>query len=390
LDINNLYSQEEAVCRENPVARKGENMEKSILEGGIEEIEEIKEQVVELNKCKQRKVELDTKEKEAEKKIAKKEKAIEDEIKRVTRQRREQLEATFDEQLENLNEKMKTAESNKEKAKKKAVAQRINEETADVRSEEEELQIAGRSVFKQENIPLLYNNRLFFALYFPSGVGDLGLILLTLALAFFVVPFGIYTLFFDGMGTLYLGLIYILTILVFGGIYLIVNKKKYKHLDALNRVREMRKKIRESKKKQRNIKRRIEKDEDESSYDLEAFDQEIEGYRKNINELYEKKKAALLEFDNETAKEIRRQITEAEEEELNALKEEYQKIYDEGKENVERLNELSVKLSTEYEGVLGREVLEVEKLDLMAQAIREGRAENIGEAKDVKEEAKEQ
>ena len=358
-------------------------MEKSILEGGIEEIEEIKEQVLELNKRKQRKVELDTKEKEAERKVAKKEKAMEDEIKRVTRQRREQLESTFDEQLENLNEKMKTAESNKEKAKKKAVAQRIDTETADVRSEEEELHLTGRSVFKQENIPLLYNNRLFFALYFPSGIGDFGLILLTLALTFFVVPFGIYTLFFDGMGTLYLGLIYIVTILVFGAIYLIVNKKKYKHLDALNRVREMRKKIRESKKKQRKIKRRIEKDQDESSYDLEAFDQEIEGYRNHITELYDKKKAALLEFDNETAKEIRRQITEEEKEELQGLKEEYRRIYDEGKENLEKMNELSVKLSTEYESILGREVLKVDRLDAMAEAIREGKAENIGEARDV-------
>ncbi len=363
-------------------------MEKTILEGGIEEIEEIKEQVIELKNCKQGKHALEEKEKEAEKHIAKKENAIEGEIKKITRQRREQLEATFDEQLENLSKKLETVESNKEKAKKKAVIQRINAETAEVRNEGEELHLAGRSVFKQEKIPLLYNNRLFFALYFPSGLGDIGLIILTLALSFFVIPFGIYTIFFDGMGTLYLGLIYIAAILIFGGMYLIVGKKKYKHLDALNRVREMRKKIRESKKKQRKIKRQIEKDEDESFYDLKEFDQEIEEYQKAINELLEKKKAALLEFDNETAKEIHRQIAEANEEELRALKEEYRRIYEEGKENLERLNELSVKLSTEYEGILGKEVLEVGTLDLMAEAIREGKAENIGEAKDVIKEPK--
>ncbi|SDZ23975.1 hypothetical protein SAMN05192546_1195, partial [Tindallia californiensis] len=36
-------------------------------------------------------------------------------------------------------------------------------------------------MFKQEHIPGLYNNRLFFALYFPQGMGDIGIIILTLA-----------------------------------------------------------------------------------------------------------------------------------------------------------------------------------------------------------------
>jgi len=360
--------------------RKDEKMENTILQGGIKEIEEIKEQVVELNRRKEQKNELETKEKELENSISRKEKDIEDEIKNVTRQRREKLEATFDEQVNSLEEQLKKVETKKEKRKKKAVLKRIDSETADFRSEDEELQLEARAIFKEENIPLLYNNRLFFALYFPSGVGDFGIVILALALAFFVVPFGIYSLFFEGMGSLYLALSYIGVILVFGGIYLLISKMKYKHLDALKRVREIRQKIRESKKKQRKIKRKIEKDDDESFYDLEEFDKEIADYKNAIAELLEKKKAALLEFDTDTAKEIRRQITEAHEEELKDLKEEYRKIYNEGKENLEKLNELSRKLSTEYESILGKEFLQVDKLDTMAKLIEEGKAKNIGEA----------
>ncbi|NBG88176.1 hypothetical protein [Isachenkonia alkalipeptolytica] len=358
-------------------------MDKRILEGGIEEVEGIKEQLTELNNCRERENELEVKEKEAQQNLTQKENAVESEIKSVTRQRREELESTFDKQLESVQGKLKKVEANKEKAKKKAMSQRIHEETADLRKEEEELSLAGRAVFKEKNIPLMYNNRWFFALYFPSGLGDIGIVILTLALAFFAVPFGIYNIFFEGMGTLYLGMSYVIAILVFGGLYLIISKTKYKHLDALKRVKEIRKQIRENQKEQRKIKRQIEKDEDENPYDLKEFDREIEEYKKSIQELTEKKKKALQEFDEETAQEIQRQIKETHEEELKALKEAYQRIYDERKDNLEKLNNLSVKVSTEYESILGKEVLTVEKLDKMAETIREGKAENIKEAKEV-------
>ena len=102
------------------------------------------------------------------------------------------------------------------------------------------------------------------------------------------------------------------------------------------------------------------KDKDESHYELGEFDQEIEAYQRTINELLEQKKKALLDFDNGTAEEIRQQITADHEEELNALKTEYREVYDKGKENLEKLNRTSVKISTEYEGVLGKEFLTLE------------------------------
>lgn len=357
-------------------------MEFNILQGGLKEIEEAKQLIVELNKHKDIESELQAHEKQIESSISKKEKDIADEINKVTNQRLEQLKSTFDEQLKSVDEKLTSLESKKEKAKKKAMIQRIDFETSDFRSEDEELQLNAKSAFKEEKIPSLYNNRLFFALYFPSGLGDFGIILLTLALTFFVVPFGIYSLFFEGMGSLYLAFSYIGVILIFGGIYLKVSKTKYNHLEALNKVKEMRIKIKENKKKERKIKRKIKKDTDESPYDLNEFDKEIEEYKGSRAELLEKKTAALLEFDTNTAKEINRQITEAHDDESNSLKDQYQKIYNDRKENLERLNELSLKLSTNYESIMGKEFLQIEKLDSMAKAIKDGDAKNIEEALD--------
>ncbi|MEN1760331.1 hypothetical protein [Anoxynatronum sibiricum] len=355
-------------------------MESSVLKGGIQEIAVIKENVAELDNCIEQNALLRDREIQMEKSISKKENAIEDEIKKVTRQRKTQLEAAFDEQIDTVSVKLKNVESNKEKAKKKAIMQRIDMETADFRSEDEELHLAGKSVFKQEKIPFLYNNRLFFALYFPSGIGDAGIILLTLVIAFFAIPFGLYYAFFEGMGMLYLALSYMGVILVFGGIYLTVGKTKYKHLEALHRVRAMRRSIQESKKRQRKIKRQIMKDKDESHYELGDFDQEIENYKQAVNELMEQKIKALREFDNATAEEIKQQIIATNEETLQSLKTEYQEVYDQGKENLEKLNRLSVKISTEYEGVIGKEFLTLPKLELMEEAINAGNASNIAEA----------
>jgi len=94
-------------------------MESNILKGGLQEIATIKESVIELNDCTEQKKALEMKEKQLERSIAKKEKDIEDEIKKVTHQRREQLEASFDEQINNVKAKLKNVESKREKAKKK-------------------------------------------------------------------------------------------------------------------------------------------------------------------------------------------------------------------------------------------------------------------------------
>lgn len=355
-------------------------MESNTLMGGIEELSVIKQKVIELNNCIEQKKTLEIEETQLEKRIEKKENEVSDEVTKVIRQRRMETEATIDAQIENVNEQLKKVQTNKERSKKKAVIQRIDVETADHRSEEEELNLGGKSIFKQENIPFLYNNRLFFALFFPRGIGDFGIILLSLAIAFFAIPFGVYYALFDGMNVMYLALCYICTIIIFGGIYLILGKTKCKHKAALDRVRNMRKRIQESKRKQRKIKQQIRNDKDESGYGLEEFDREIDNLQLSISELLEQKKTVLADFDNVTSQSIKEQIISSYQEELNGLKAEYRQVYEQNKENLDRLNKLSLNISAEYEGYLGKEFLSIEKLEQLEEIISNGSAKTISEA----------
>ena len=355
-------------------------MKTNLLMGGIEDLGVIKQKVLELNNCIEQKKTLEALENRLEKSITKKENEISDEVTKVTRQRRVQTEATIDERINSVDEKLKKVQSNKEKTKKKAVIQRIDVETAEHRSEEEELNLGGKSIFKQENIPFLYNNRLFFALFFPRGLGDFGIILLSLSIAFFAIPFGVYSVLFNRMNVIYLAFCYILSIGIFGGLYFALGKTKCKHQAALDRVREMRKKIQESKTKQRKIKSQIRKDKDESSYGLEEFDSEIENLQLSIGELLEQKKKALSDFDNATSRSIKDQIVSSHEDELDGLKAEYSKVYEQNKENLDRLNKLSLNIAAEYEGYLGKDFMSLEKIEQMEEILTAGSAKTIAEA----------
>ncbi len=355
-------------------------MESNLLLGGIEELRVIKQKVIELNNCIEQKKTLDAKELELEKSIEKKEKEITDEVTKVTRQRRTQIEVSIDEQINSVNEKLKKIQTNKDKTKKKAVVQRIDTETAAHRSEEEELNLGGKSIFKQENIPYLYNNRLFFALFFPKGIGDFGIILLSLAVAFFAIPFGVYYLLFDGMDVMYLALCYICAIVIFGGIYLVLGKTKCKHKAALDRVRDMRKKMQDSRRKQQKIRRQIRNDKDESSYGLEEFDSEIKNLQLSMSELSDQKKAVLSDFDSITSKRIEDQIISSHENELNDIKAESHKVYEQNKSNLDHLNKLSLSISAEYEGYLGKEFLTMEKIEQLEEIMLNGSVKTISEA----------
>lgn len=355
-------------------------MESKVLLGGIEEVTQIKEKVIELNACIEKKNLLDSKEKQLEKSISKKESLISDEIFKTLKIRRNQIESSFNEQISAISNKIADVQAIKEKTKKKKVLQRMDAETAQLRVEEKELSEEIKSLLKREKISSLLNNRLFYALYFPGSLQDLAYIVFSLVIAFFVIPFAIYFAFFSEQNMIYLALSYIISILVFGGLYLFVGKIRYKHVDVFGDVVSLRKqkfmKIRE----QNQIRRSIRKDKDESSYNLDSYEKEIEHYQSTLAQLAEKKKEALVQFDEQTMQEIKATITNSHADELSALKDEYQTTYEDNKANLARLNYLKSIIATEYESVLGKENLTLEKLNQIEQALKLNHASTISEA----------
>ena len=97
----------------------------SILTDGIDKLNEVKDQLIELSRMKTRYDSLTKEESDLEKAIKDLEKAIEDETLDTTNNRRLEIEATFNKQIDNSKAKIKKINDKRDKVKSTKVSERI-------------------------------------------------------------------------------------------------------------------------------------------------------------------------------------------------------------------------------------------------------------------------
>ena len=182
-------------------------------------------------------------------------------------------------------------------------------------------------------------------------------------------------------GVLGIALIYIIDILLFGGIYIMLNNiLKEKHLQTLKEIKSFRHQYRVNRKKMKTIKKGIRKDNDESSYGLEQYDTQLVKIEEEIARIAEEEKNALVKFENTVVNQIVEEIKGRYQEELDSLKVAYESTCEEQKETEEKVKEISLMLSKQYETYLGKEVLTVAMLDRLIAHMEAGEATTIKEA----------
>ena len=356
-------------------------MDTNILSSGIEVLISIKEKIVELNSYKEKKNSLLMAEDKLEKGIKNREKALSDEIASTTKKRKEEIEATFQSQIEQVRSRMRKIRNKKEKSKSKKVKERIELETADLREQQKQLVNESKAVFKQDKVPALCNSRLFYALYMPKGMGDYLIILLALLIVLLGIPSLIYFVLIPTEKLIYLLLIYILTVIIFGGPYMLIeNNIKDRHLEAIQKVRVIRSQIQNNKKQQIKIKKRIVKDKDESKYGLDKFNDELHELEQEINSINEKKQESLSVFENTTKFVISEEIKLRYQDELNSLKQEYEKTYHEVRVLEDQIKNLTMEISSKYESYIGKEFMSVDRLDKLIDFMRTNQIGTVSEA----------
>lgn len=357
-------------------------MENAILHAGIEELNTIKEYVLELTGYQERNAELLKEEARLDKLIFGKEQDMNDEMETTLKKRKAELVSAYENQLGTLHARNKKVKAKKEKDKGVKMTERIEEETAELRDKNKELALEMKAKLKSDKTPAICNTTLFYSFFMPKSLKEIAIFILGLLVVFLAIPFGIYFPFFaKKFGEIALAVIYIVMILIVGSVYLAINNKvKEKHLDTIRAVRGVRNQYLRNKKSIRDIQRGIQKDEDESGYGLEQYDDElaeIDAERQRINE---EEKDALSAFETVTAPQIKAEIKGRFEEELTALKEKQKETATEQKNVEEKVKELSLMVSKQYEAYLGKEMLTVQKLDKLISHIKNGEAANIGEA----------
>lgn len=322
-------------------------------------------------------------EKRLERELEAERKAVADAISLTVKKRMEEINSTYDGEIAREQERLKRVRSKREKAKSQGVKGRIEEETGELKSSNRDLRLQMKALFQQDHVPGFCKGGFYYALYLPRGFSELFTLFLTILICFLVIPSGIYLL-LPKKTTLHFVGIYFLTILFFGGIYILVNNwTKVRHQAALRKGRSIRDDIKHNNRRIRSITRSIRRDRDEAVYNLEKYDDEIAQIEQELADIAEKKTEALNTFDKVTKTIISDEIAGNSREKMKQLEDAYEAAAANVKEAEVRVKEQTLFITDNYESYVGKEFMVPEKLDELADLIRLGKAATISEAEAV-------
>ncbi len=353
----------------------------NILSGGVEVINDMKRNLQELEGYQANNAALTVEEQRLEKNIDSLEKSIAEELQQTVKNRREEVEAAFDQQIEKIRLKIKRIKDKRDKKKNVQVSERIDAETSALREESITLKKETKALCKQGHIPSFCNTKLYYSLYSPSCITDFIILATILLIILMLIPCGVFFYILHQKNTFYLIGTYVITVLFFGGLYVLIGSRtKEKHPNVIRKIRGIRSHIRINKKKMAIIKRNIKKDRDESNYNLQNFDEEIAKSEQEITDIATQKKEALETFDHSTKEVIISEIQGSYAEKLSGLKAEYEKTRKEIKRMEDSIKALTIKIASEYEPFIGKDFICAEQLDSLTNIIKAGNASTVSEA----------
>ncbi len=343
-------------------------------------LREAKEAVLELEQLQSRETELTKQLKSDKKALETEKKLVADNIAQTTKKRQNEIISSYDKELSKSQDLIKKARSKREKAKNQGVKERIVEETVDLRDDNRRIRLQIKTIFQQNHVPQYCNTNLYYALYFPRWFGEVMKLVLAVALCFLVIPYGIYLL-IPKQSVLFLVLIYFACILVFGGLYVMIgNKTKDKYVEPLREGRKLRDQIHANDKRIKVITRTVKKDKDEARYDLQRFDDELAQLEQRMAEIAAKKKDALNAFETVTRNIIADEITAGSRDKIAQMTQQCEDEESQLKTLQETLKQRNIHITDCYGSYLSREFLKADKLDALAELLKNGTATNLTEA----------
>lgn len=346
-------------------------------------LERAREMVAELSVAEDREKKMQQDEQQLKRTLETEIRQMTDAVQTTIKKRRQEIAASYDGEMDKVQEQLKKARTKREKARNQGMKERIAEETSELNSYNRELRDRMRETFRKDHVPVLCRNRWYFSLYFPRWGRELLRVLLAVLLVFLALPWGIYML-LPEQKTVWLVLIYLADIVIFGGIYIAVgNRTRLKHLNALREGRQILDQIYANNKKIKVITATIRKDKNEAFYDLEKYDDEIARLEQESNEVSDRKREALGTFETVTQNILQDEIESRYREKIQAMQTELDELRIQMKETAAELKERRMTIANDYAGHLGREFLDSFKLQELAGILRENRAATITEAMEV-------
>lgn len=322
-------------------------------------------------------------ERRLERQLETEKRVVADNIRQTVKKREDEISSSYDKEITKGQEHLKKARSKREKAKSQGVKERIAEETGELINHNRELRLQMKGVFQQKRVPGFCKSSLYYSLYFPRWFKEILTLLLFLLIFFLAVPCGIYLLIPEHQ-LWHLVVIYLLDVLLAGGLYVLIgNKTRMHHLETLKEGRVILDQIHSNNKKIKVITSTIRKDRNESLYDLKKFDDEIAQAEQELSDVAAKKRDALNTFENVTKNILSDEIEHNSKDKLDKMQAEYQGIADQLKHLSIQVKGQRLTITDQYSTYLGKEFLDAARITELSSIIQGGQAANLSEAIEV-------
>ena len=327
--------------------------------------------------------------KKLSKNIASEEKSISDEIATTIRKRRQEIQSTYDDRLDDNRARKKKVANKRDKKKEERMDKRYHEETKDLRESDKDLQVEMQTLLRKYKLPSFCGEKLYFALFYARNVKEFGLKILSFLIGFCGIP-GLVTILVkklvldtkkDINVAFWCALVaagtFILLLLIYFAIY---SRTKIKHMDALTQARSIRDKMIANKRQAKAIRHSISKDHDDSQYNLDAYDEKLDNLDAEADAIGKEKQEALRAFEEETTAMITEEINNRRLPALEALKEEKASLENEVAAEEKRFSDQTLLVANKYAAVLGEDLCRQDKLEELIAIMQEGQAETVSEA----------
>ncbi|MBO4953235.1 MAG: hypothetical protein J6C99_10070 [Lachnospiraceae bacterium] len=327
--------------------------------------------------------------KKLSKNIASEEKSISDEIATTIRKRRQEIQSTYDDRLDDNRARKKKVANKRDKKKEERMDKRYHEETKGLRESDKDLQVEMQTLLRKYKLPSFCGKKLYFALFYARNVKEFGLKILSFLIGFCGIP-GLVTILVkklvldtkkDINVAFWCALVaagtFILLLLIYFAIY---SRTKIKHMDALTQARSIRDKMIANKRQAKAIRHSISKDHDDSQYNLDAYDEKLDNLDAEADAIGKEKQEALRVFEEETTAMITEEINNRRLPALEALKEEKASLENEVAAEEKRFSDQTLLVANKYAAVLGEDLCRQDKLEELIAIMQEGQAETVSEA----------
>ena len=332
---------------------------------------------------------LNTEKRKLTRSISSEEKSVSDEIANTIKKRRQQIESTYDDRIDSNLDKKRKVMDKREKKKAQRMHERFQNETRHLRENSEDLNIEMKTMLRKNGVPTFCGKRWYFIMFCPRGLDELGLMLLSFAICFLGVPFLVMELIKKlvlsgktgiNQGAWSVGIFFVVLIILLIIYFSILNSTRLSHGDVIAEARAIMDKLKANKKQANAIRNSIEKDKDESGYDLSAYDEKMMKLNDEADEIGREKQDALRVFEDETKEMITNEIRSRRQPKVDEMKARNSEISASLDELTDALAKSEQVIAEQFAVTLGPDMCRADKIGSLIALIEDGEARSVSDA----------